>query len=551
MRREAGAELGSALSSPSTAPRTPLRSSALILRRPARIGRRRALFSAVAAPFVVPRLGRAQAPGSGRPFMPYGVQSGDMAPDGAIVWSACDRPARLVVEWATEESFRDPKRVEGSLATADTGFTARAAIEGVAPGQTVFWRAAFADPLDARAASEPVLGRFRTAPGAGRDVSFVWGGDTAGQGYGINPDWGGMRIYETMRRTAPDFFVHSGDTVYADNPIPAEIRLGDGTVWRNLVTEAKSKVAETLEEFRGAWRYNLLDESLRRFNAETPMLAQWDDHETVDNWHPDLRLDGDPRYREKSAAVLAARARRAFLEFMPMRPDAAAPGRIYRKIAWGPALDVFLLDMRSYRAANGENRQAAPGPDTAFLGAEQLAWLKRGLKASRATWKAVAADMPLGLVVWDDFRNRRGSEALANGDDGKPLGREHELADLLSFLRRENVRNVAWFTADVHYAATHRYGPERAAFQDFLPFHEFVSGPLNAGGFGPNPLDATFGPQVLFQRTPPSGRFNTAPSEGSALFGHVRIDGRTGAMTVTHRDVEGAVLHATELSPEA
>jgi len=35
--------------------------------------------------------------------------------------------------------------------------------------------------------SEPVVGRFRTAPSDKRDVSFVWGGDVAGQGWGINP----------------------------------------------------------------------------------------------------------------------------------------------------------------------------------------------------------------------------------------------------------------------------------------------------------------------------------------------------------------------------
>src|SRR5205823_13760594 len=79
----------------------------------------------------------------------------------------------------------------------------------------------------------------------------------------------------------PDFFVHSGDTIYADNPVAAEKKLPDGKVWKNIVTEAKSKVAETLDGYRGNYRYNLLDENLRRFNAEVPMLAQWDDHDVL------------------------------------------------------------------------------------------------------------------------------------------------------------------------------------------------------------------------------------------------------------------------------
>ena len=128
--------------------------------------------------------------------------------------------------------------------------------------------------------------------------------------------------------------------------------------------------------------------------------------------------------------------------------------------------------MRSYRNPNGDNRETIA---TAFLGTAQLAWLKQALKSSRATWKIVAADMPLGLVVWNDFRAKTGSEAVANGDDGPSLGRELEIADLLAFIKCEDIRNVAWITGDVHYAATHYYDPNKAAFQDFAPFYEFVA----------------------------------------------------------------------------
>jgi len=34
------------------------------------------------------------------------------------------------------------------------------------------------------------------------------------------------------------------------------------------------------------------------------------------------------------------------------------------------------------------------------------------------------------------------------------------------------VANVVWVTADVHYAAAHRYDPNHAVFQDFSPFWE-------------------------------------------------------------------------------
>jgi alkaline phosphatase D len=82
-----------------------------------------------------------------------------------------------------------------------------------------------------------------------------------------------------------------------------------------------------------------------------------------------------------------------------------------------------------------------------------------------------------------------------------------------------------------------------------MPFYEFVSGPLHAGGFGPNDLDDTFGPQVVFTRHP-GGRTNVPPTEGGLYFGHVKIEGRTGVMTVSHRDLTGTVLHRIELTPE-
>ena len=111
------------------------------------------------------------------------------------------------------------------------------------------------------------------------------------------------------------------------------------------------------------------------------------------------------------------------------------------------------------------------------------------------------------------------------------------------------MNNVTWFTADVHYCAAHYYDPDKAQFQDFEPFWEFVSGPLNAGSFGPSTLDNTFGPQVMFQKFPPAP--NYSPFAGLQFFGQVDIDGRTAAMTVQLKDIEGKVVYSKELQPFA
>ena len=171
------------------------------------------------------------------------------------------------------------------------------------------------------------------------------------------------------------------------------MKLDDGSVWRNVVTEAKSKVAETLPEFRGAHLYNLLDENMRRFNAEVPEIVLWDDHEVLNNWYPTETLENDARYQVKSVALLAARAKRALFEYAPLGSDCIDPERVYRSVPYGPSLEVFALDMRSDRGPNSGNRQDVASEETAILGARQVAWLKEALLRSKSTWKAIASDI--------------------------------------------------------------------------------------------------------------------------------------------------------------
>ncbi|GAA3125062.1 hypothetical protein GCM10017687_44250 [Streptomyces echinatus] len=290
------------------------------------------------------------------------MQAGDVTADSGLVWVRSDRPARMIVETSATESFRNPRSWRGPLLGAGTDFTGTTRLHGLPSGEQIHYRVLLADPDDPRRTGEPVTGTFRTVSRHRRDgVRFLWSGDLAGQGWGINPDLGGYRIYDAMAKLDPDFFLCSGDNIYADGPITATQALPDGTTWRNITTEEKSKVAETLAEYRGNFRYNLLDENLRRFNAQVPSIVQWDDHEVRNNWYPgEVVATSDTRYTEKSIDVLAARARRAFTEYFPLstaRPG-AEEGRVHRVLRHGPLLDVFVLDMRTYR-----QRQLGRRPD--------------------------------------------------------------------------------------------------------------------------------------------------------------------------------------------
>ena len=142
-----------------------------------------------------------------RPQITHGVQSGDVSINSGVVWARADRPARMLVEVATTDSFKDIRRGVFVDALPESDFTAKALIEGLPAGQDIFYRIRFQDLSPPTIIGEPVIGRFRTAPADRRSISFVWSGDTAGQGWGIDEARGGMRTYATMRKQ-PAGFLH-------------------------------------------------------------------------------------------------------------------------------------------------------------------------------------------------------------------------------------------------------------------------------------------------------------------------------------------------------
>ena len=163
--------------------------------------------------------------------------------------------------------------------------------------------------------------------------------------------------------------------------------------------------------------------------------------------------------------------------------------------------------------------------------------------------------MPIGLIV----RRRRlapcsatdagACEAVANGN-GPPLGRELEIADLLRFVQgaAHQERRLGHGRRPLLRGAPLR--PERAQFNDFTPFWEFVAGPAHAGTFLPNALDDTFGPEVRFTGVPKGMKPNRPPTDGYQFFGTLKIDSRSQTLTVRLHNLKGETIFKRELEPE-
>ena len=170
-----------------------------------------------------------------------------------------------------------------------------------------------------------------------------------------------------------------------------------------------------------------------------------------------------------------------------------------------------MIDMRSYRDDTGTSATITA---SFILGAEQLAWLKRELAASHATWKVIAADLPIGLVSDD---------AVALGD-GPPERREHEIADLLSSMKRAGIRNTVWLTADMHYTAAHHYDPNRARCSGFRAVLGIRLGPACMPAPGARANSTTpLVPEAMYQKgcSAEQGE-NLAPCFGLQFFGQRR-----------------------------
>src|ERR1700676_786048 len=96
-----------------------------------------------------------------RPQIACGLASGDVSAGSAVVWARADRPARMQVECSTRESFSTIIRSASSESLPERYFTSKVLLEGLPPGQDIFYRVRFADISGI--SGETQVGHFRTA----------------------------------------------------------------------------------------------------------------------------------------------------------------------------------------------------------------------------------------------------------------------------------------------------------------------------------------------------------------------------------------------------
>lgn len=368
--------------------------------------------------------------------------------DSAIVWARTNGSREVRLAYARLHEPIAWKMTDIRTTRADDDFCAAFRLDGLRPGTRYTAR------LTDRGGSQhtaPVT--FKTAPTTSDRLRFTWGAD-------LLASYRPFKIFRTMAEASPDFFLLLGDTIYADRPA--------------------DKAAVSLAEFRAKHRQVREDLSLTSFLAATPTIATWDDHDIDQN-------------ADRTSLKLGV-ARRALLEYWPMRTSDTDGTGLYRSFSWSPLADFFVCDCRSFR-----DPRVGPERGPSHLGRRQLTRLKDELAASSAPFKFLVSSVsfldPFGLDSW------------------RAYPRERE--ELRRFIRYERIRTVVVLSADLHLGwdlEDRRSG-----------LREFVAGPCAAWPF------VEFGRERI-AKVRALGRFHLM---NRLNFGLVDVTDRNGIPTAT------------------
>ncbi|MGH2359378.1 MAG: alkaline phosphatase D family protein [bacterium] len=398
-----------------------------------------------------------------RPKLTFGPACFDVTSTSALIWLRPSSNVQVQVEYGTQPALGEAAVTLPVSASSTTDYTVVTELRGLVPDTEYFYRGVVSD-----SGKDPVrgaVGRFRTAPETLKEFRFAWSADMEA---GHQP----FKLLDSVVGQRPDFFLHLGDMIYADVP--------------------KNRFVGSLSHYRYKHRENREDKFLQRLLAATPVAAIWDDHEVENDFnstHPAL-----------------AEGRQAFREYWPVRTVDAA--RLYRRFAWTPGVEVFILDCRSYRSP-----QSAPD-DLAktMLGKEQKAWLKENLVASKATFKFLVSSVPFlvsgGSDVWANYRTER--------------------QEIRLFLSAESIQNVIILSGDFHMALDLQGGND---------LHEFLAGPIAAWPHCQMPGNA--GSRSRLEGT---GRFFMCDEFNYGMV-IVRPDGRPPEVEIQFIDLSGKVRH--------
>ncbi len=343
-------------------------------------------------------------PVDGPLFLKCGPMLGHVGADHALVWVKASNAAKATLRVGAKSDLSDARTIHGPALTAETAFAGVIAVPDLAPGTRYY----YAVLLDGEAATLRPHASFTTAPVAGTagKTRFAFVSCVGYRGYMAAAAWGEMA---------------------AQSHFEAVLMLGDNH-YGNTSDLAKQRANYLTHRSVGGFR---------DLTARTSCYGIWDDHDYGKN-------DSDKTQPGKEHSL------RAFKEFWanPGYGEEGNPG-CYFKFTRGE-VEFFMLDVRYHRSPD----DAPKDENKTMLGAQQIAWLKSEIKASKAKVKFIATGSTM---------------ESAGGADSWPSYPAERRA-LLDFLREES--GVIFISGDRHFTG---------GYQVEGRWIEITSGPLGSG----------------------------------------------------------------------
>jgi len=319
------------------------------------------------------------AAAAGPPFLGNGIKIGEVTAGTAVIWARLTetpncKPPQFKQPGATGEVRLTVKEEAGDgVITRTAGvdprrdFTHQFVLTGLKPATAY---QVSVTPGDAEDRS--VRGRFTTAAAPDRAARVVFTVTTGHKFKTIDDPGRGQKIYPAMLALEPSFFVHTGDIVYYDGDLePMGATVGKARLHWHRMYSLPNQIA---------------------FHRQTPSYFIKDDHDTLKNDCWPGQTYGELTFEE---------GRAIFREQVPMG------GKTYRTIRWGKDLQVWLPEGRDFRSPN----TMPDGPDKTIWGGEQIAWFKRTVEQSDATFRILVSPTP--VVGPDRARGKNDNHANA------------------------------------------------------------------------------------------------------------------------------------------
>jgi alkaline phosphatase D len=337
------------------------------------------------------------------------------------------------------------------------------------------------------AAGQVLEGSFRTALPAEEVCRVVFTAATCfGNDDQDSPE--GFKIYGSMAKLDPDFFVNLGDIIYYD------------------------ELAKTAELARYHWQRMYSWPGTVAFHRQVASFFIKDDH---DAW----RNDCWPTMQSPFMHEFTFRQGQAiFREQVPM----AAGEPTYRTRRFGRDLQVWLVEGRDFRMPN----DMPDNPQKTVWGETQKRWFKDTLAASDATFRILLSPTPL---VGPDRANKH--------DNHSNAGFQHEGRELREFLAAQ--KNTLVICGDRHW--------QYMSVDPATKLREYSVGAASdahAGGWQQEDYRPDY---HKFLRV--AGGFLSVTVERPKVAGTLRVPSAT--ITVRHHDVDGGVKHEDRWTADA